>query len=122
MTRKEMTGIRDLEISGWIREMLPDSKTGFMVTDLDFIIWNYKTKKLMLVEVKTRKAKMKTWQKKIFEILDKIINSGAEKAGVKYYGFHCIRFEGTFFTDGRCMFDNNVVSENELISILSMVE
>jgi len=122
MTRQELTGTRDLEVSSWIRKNLPDSKTGFMVTDLDFILYNYKSKKLMLVEVKTRKAKMKTWQQNIFTMLDKIIKKGAADIGVKYYGFHCIRFEGTFFNNGRCMFDDKLISETELIKTLSMVD
>ena len=120
MTRPEITGNRDLQFSSWVREKLPDSKTGFMVTDLDFILYNYKTKKLMLVEVKTRRASMKKWQANIFSMLDKIIKLGTEKAEIKYYGFHCIRFEHTSFENGRCMFDEQVISELELIDILSM--
>jgi len=54
MTRKEITGKRSLEFSGWVRENLPKSKTGFMITNQDWIFWNYNTKKLMLVEEKTR--------------------------------------------------------------------
>ena len=45
MTRQENTGIRDLTFSGWVRENLPNSATGFMVTDIDFYMYNYKTKK-----------------------------------------------------------------------------
>ena len=48
MTRKEQTGIRDLTFSRWVREKLPDSNTGFMVSDIDFFMYNYKTKKCML--------------------------------------------------------------------------
>ncbi len=63
MTRKEQTGIRDLTFSQWIRENLPDSNTGFMVSDIDFYIYNYKLKRCMLLEVKTHKAELKFWQK-----------------------------------------------------------
>jgi len=124
MTRKEQTGVRNLDFSGWIREKLPDSKTGFMVSDLDFIFYNYKTKKLMLVEVKTRKGKMRTWQERLFIMLDKLIKASAADFGIKYYGFKCIRFESTSFKNGRCVVDGivnrKVVTESELIKILSM--
>jgi hypothetical protein len=121
VTRKEITGTRELKISGWIRKKLPDSSTGFLVSDLDFIIWNYKTRRLMLIEIKTRKAVMRPWQSNLFYMLDKIINKGINGFNIKYYGFHCIRFEGTSFDDGRCMFDKKYITETDLIKTLSMV-
>ena len=35
MTAKERTGMRDVKFSKWIREKLPDSNTGYSVSDLD---------------------------------------------------------------------------------------
>jgi len=123
MTRQETTGVRDLAMSQWVRDKLPDSKTGFYtVTDLDFILYNYKYKKLMLVEVKTRKGRMSFSQRETLTLLDKIVKEGSITSGIKYYGFHCIRFESTCFADGRCMFDDKLISETELIKTLSMVD
>ena len=45
MTRKEVTNFRCLDFSKWVRENLPDSSTGFSASDLDFVLWNWKTKK-----------------------------------------------------------------------------
>ena len=104
----------------WVRDKLPDSSTGFVVSDLDFILHNWKTRKLMLVEVKTMKSKMEFWQEKLFKLLDELMKANAGNMGIKYYGFKCIRFEGTCFTDGRCMVDSKLVTESELIKILSM--
>lgn len=122
MTRQEMTGKRDLWFSGWIRRMLPDSSTGFLVSDLDFILWNYNTRRLMLIEVKTRGAKMRFWQEGLFNTLDQILTIGSSTAGVDYLGFHCIRFENTTFSDGRCMIDGELVTESELIDYLRMAQ
>lgn len=120
MTRKEITGERDLWFSGWVRENLPDSSTGFLVSDLDFILWNYKSRRLMLIEVKTRGAKMRFWQENLFKVLDEILNIGSRTAGVEYLGFHCIRFENTNFVNGSCSIDGKVVTEQELCSYLDM--
>lgn len=122
MTRKEQTGERDLTVSGWIRENLPDSATGFMVSDLDFILWNYKTRRMMLVEVKTHGAKMKFWQENLFNVLHELITMSVKlvKPPIDYRGFHCVRFEATSFEDGRCLFDRSIVNEQELIDLLSM--
>ena len=70
MTRPEFSGIRDLTFSGWIRKNLPDSSTGTLVSDLDFIIYNYKTKNILLLEIKTHNANLKKWQQDIFNLLD----------------------------------------------------
>ena len=35
-----------LKFSDWIRENLPSSEDGFMVSDVDFILYNYKTKRM----------------------------------------------------------------------------
>ena len=99
MTRKELTNTRDLTLSGWIREKLPDSSTGFLVSDLDFILFNYKTKKIMLLEIKTRNSQMKQWQNILFTNLNNWIKKGID-TDWKFLGFHTLRFENTFFNDG----------------------
>lgn len=119
MTREEQTGKRSLQFSQWIREMLPDSSTGFVVSDLDFILCNYKGKSLMLIEVKTRNATLREWQRKLFANLDKWIKKGIDDDWI-YFGYHIIKFEHTFFSDGKCFFDNKEITEKELISKLSL--
>ncbi|MCH8862636.1 MAG: hypothetical protein IID51_09005 [Proteobacteria bacterium] len=78
MTKQEVTGIRELKFSQWIRDNLPDSSTGFICSDLDFIIENYKTKKIMLLEIKTRNRELKTWQRILFNNLDRWISNGID--------------------------------------------
>lgn len=118
MTRKEFYNTRDLTFSGWIRKNLPDSSEGYMVSDLDFILQNYKTKKLMLLEIKTRHSDLKIWQKRLFKNLHKWINNGID-ADWKYLGFHLIQFENTYFEDGKCFFDYKEISEKDLKSKLT---
>lgn len=119
MTKKEMTGIRDLTFSAWVRENLPDSSTGYMASDLDFIFWNYKTKKVMLIEIKTRNADVKTWQKIMWSNIDKWIKNGID-SNWTYLGFNFIQFERTNFEDGRCYLNGNEISELELIQVLNL--
>ena len=118
MTRKELTNKRDLTFSGWIREKLPDSSSGFMVSDLDFILSNYKTKKIMLLEIKTRLANLKTWQRNLFEQLSGWLEKGMD-SDWQYLGFNVVYFTGTNFTDGDVFFNKQSVTEDELIKILS---
>jgi len=118
MTRREISNTRDLTFSGWIRKNLPDSATGFLVSDLDFILFNYKTKKIMLLEIKTRGIYPKTWQGKLFNNLDKWIKNGIDKDW-QYLGFYLLRFENTFFMDGKCFLRDKEISEEELITFLS---
>jgi hypothetical protein len=119
MTRKEITFQRPLDFSQWIRTKLPDSSTGYSASDLDFVLWNWKTNKVMLIEVKTRMAKPRTGQKMMWSLIDKWIRKGIE-SDWKYLGFHLVQFENTIFEDGKCLLDNKEISEQDLITFLSM--
>ena len=119
MTRREFSGIRDLTMSGWIRANLPDSKEGFMVSDLDFILYNYREKKCILLEIKTHSTKPKEWQQRMFQQLAKWIEKGVDSDWF-FGGYHVVIFENNFFTDGKCWFDDREVSEEELKDLLSM--
>lgn len=94
MTKLEITKIRNTFFSSWIREYLPDSSTGFMVTDVDFLLRNYKTKKVMLLEIKEKGAEIQTWQKETFNDLHKWLASGIRVTNRinhnnwQYLGFH----------------------------------
>jgi hypothetical protein len=118
MTKPEITGKRDLSFSQWIRNNLPDSRIGFMVTDLDFILYNYKTKKVMLLEVKTRNTSLPTWQSNLFRHISSWIEKGINH-GWQYLGFHIVTFQNTNFRDGKVLFDDEEVTEQELIKRLS---
>ena len=120
MTRAELTHTRDLSFSGWIRENLPDSSFGFMATDLDFILYNFQTKKLMLLEVKTRNAELKQWQRNLFDNVAKWIAKGIDQDW-SFLGFHIIRFEHTFFNDGKVYLDNELITEEGIRNYLSRI-
>ena len=113
MTRQENTGIRPLDFSAWVRTNLPDSSTGYLVSDLDFIFYNYKTKKIALCEIKTRNKGINTWQGKLFEFLDSCIKKGLPPDWT-YLGFFLIRFEHTFFSDGLVFLNGQPSSEEEI--------
>lgn len=117
-TRKEITGKRDLTFSGWIRSHLPDSSVGFGVSDLDFIVCNWKEKKLMFLEVKINNGQLTYFQKKIYTDLHRWIKNGIDD-GWKYYGFNLITFENRSFEDGKCYLNNKEISEFDLINFLS---
>lgn len=119
MTKKEITSTRDLTFSGWIRTNLPDSSTGFLVSDLDFIIFNYKTKKILLLEVKTRNAVIRPWQKILFENIDRWIKNGIDKEWM-YCGFHIVQFENNSSEDGKCWLDGKETDPFQLKEFLSL--
>lgn len=133
MTKPEKLGTRDLSFSRWIRKNLPASNTGFCCTDLDFILQNYKTKKLLLLETKTFNGRLGEWQEILFNNINRWIKKGIEVFDPywDYQGFHIIRFpkepwgfkqshkirfkEGD---DKKCYFDDEEKTEEELIAIL----
>lgn len=119
MTQQEKTGIRELNFSGWIREKLPDSKTGYLVSDIDFVLYNFKTKKLMILEVKTRNAELRMWQTIFYKNISNWLKKGIDEDWT-FLGVHIIKFENTFFNDGKCFLDGEEINEENLIEFLSM--
>lgn len=119
MTRKEITGIRDLKFSGWIREKLPDSSTGYSASDLDFVLWNWKTRKIMFIELKTRNSYPRKGQKIMWQHIHRWIKQGIDSSWI-YCGFHLIQFENTCFGDGKCFLNGQEIQESNLIEFLKM--
>jgi len=107
-------------MSDWIREELPDSNTGFTVSDLDFIIWNYKTKRTIILEVKTNNADCKYWQRSMWKNINRWIRNGIDQ-GWEYLGFHLLIFSGKDFSQP-VYYDYNPITEQELKDILSLKE
>lgn len=121
MTKRERTGIRSLDFSQWVRDRLPDSRTGFSASDLDFMLWNWKTQKVLLLETKTRNAEMSKGQRMQFERLAKWVEQGID-ADWDFAGFHVVKFENTNFDDGEVYLDGEKVTEEELQAKLSNFE
>lgn len=128
MSMHERTGLRDRNFSAWIRQKLPSSSDGMIVSDLDWIIYNYKTKKLMLLEHKCRMGEPGKGQRSIFQILHSTILAGLPSAypQMEYLGLHLLQFPGEGFNspdpetrDEYCYFDHRRLTEEELIEILS---
>ncbi len=118
MTKEEIFFKRSLYFSQWIRKKLPDSNTGFIVTDIDFVLFNYKTKKVMLLEVKSHNDKVTYPQRQIYNCLDRWIKKGIDKDW-QYLGWHVVTFERGGFEYGRTYFDGKLVTESEVIKKLS---
>jgi len=117
MTRPEMTGERDLTFSSWVRKNLPDSSTGWVTSDIDWYMYNYKTKKCCMVETKTRNADLTFAQKQMYNNLSKWISEGAKKDGWDFTGFYVIKFENTWFDDGKVFINSKESSEEEIKKI-----
>lgn len=105
------------KFNNWTRNNLPDSKTGFLVSDLDLILYNYITRKFILLEIKTFNKIQPTWQKLMFKFIDECFKKEANN--FEYLGLHLIKFEKTIFDDGLVTLDGQAISEQELKKFLS---
>jgi hypothetical protein len=117
---------KDLFFSGWCREKLTDSKDGLLITDIDFILKDYKTRRMMILEVKTRGAGFKNWQRSIYQTLGAALerslsmNSSNDNLRYDWRGAHFIKFENTNFADGKVFLNYKESSEEEIKNFLSL--
>jgi len=108
------------KFSDWVREKLPDSAGGFYITDIDFVIYNKKSKKLLMIEQKVNGANVKQWQREIFSNIKTWIANGIN-GDYTFNGFHLLQFEKYFFDDGKVYYNGKEVSEGELVEIISLL-
>lgn len=76
---------KSLKLNDWIRKNCKPSSEGLLVTDVDFIFFDYKKNKYMMLEAKTYDAKMKLWQKQVYKKIDKSLRNDPD-----YVGFYLI--------------------------------
>ena len=116
--RGEIYGTRDLAFSAWVLQNLPDTGTGFMVSDIDFFMFNHKTKKALILEIKTKGSDLRPFQVRMYAMLDKALSSISED-GYEWLGCHVLKFENSGFHDGLAWLDGRLVSEAEVKIFLS---
>ena len=116
------------DTSQWIRRKLPKSANGYLVTNIDFILYNWKSKKMMILEIETnvgsKYSNMETkdkWFSIFKDLMIKWIRIGMnqEGEGWKIGGYKTIAFENNFFDDGKVWYDEKEVTEDWLIDRLS---
>lgn len=134
--RQEYIGQRDLEMSLWIRKNCRPSKPNctrsfynhldfgsLVVSDLDFIFYDYSRKVIQLIECKTRNGQLGRAQKEIMELIDNLLEVGARELGITYLGYHVVTMDGTTPDNSLSIrWDNEIISRNELIYQLNMVK
>ena len=90
MTRPQLIAGLSTSVSRFIRQYAKASEGGLCVTNLDFVIEDFKQRKLMLLEEKTRNGTLGFGQRKTFQLLDGFLKSSASSVGYDYWGFYLL--------------------------------
>lgn len=121
MTRPEITGVRNLAFSGWMRRKLRDSKLGLSIHDLDGILDDYERKLVMLIEAKSHWGKVSFSQRSTHALVDKALRLASQALGYQYWGYHVIRLSGNDPEDSEVItVDGRRVTAKQLIDFLNM--
>lgn len=124
---------RNADFSQWITHNLPKPQSGFCVGNQDWLLWNWRTKRLMLCEEKCfgKFIDKKSWQFKFFrDVIDpalklycsqpRFLEQANKDCQIEYRGYHYVTFENTSPDNGRIWFDGDEISKKQLTSILSL--
>lgn len=82
-----------------MHDNLPKSTEWTLISNIDFIIANYKTKKFIMVELKTHWKGMEQRQKWLYNMLHKRLMKGNDLDDRTFVGTYLISFMGEDFTD-----------------------
>jgi hypothetical protein len=76
----------------WIREYLRDSRDGLSVTNLDYVIEDFRNKKVLLLEEKQSGGVLHKAQTLTFKIIDRCLQAYAPRMNYEYWGFYVLIF------------------------------
>jgi len=121
MTKAEQTNERNLDFSRWCRKNLKDSKLGLVLCDVDFVFYDYKTNKMMLIETKIFGDDLVDYaSRQIFQILNKALKNYKEN-DFQYLGYHLLSFSCTDPDNSiEIKLDHNKISKKDLIDFLNL--
>jgi hypothetical protein len=110
----------------WIRENLPPSEAGLMVSNIDFVLMFKNNGGFKLLEVKTKHKPIPKYQNDILNIINDALtyfegeyfktlkDRNDINIRLKYFGVDYLVFENTFFDDGRVWLNEKLITEDEL--------
>ena len=101
MSSNEFTSKYEQFFSNRLFSSLPSSAEGTIISNIDYVICDYKTKKFFLLELKTRGNQMQQRQKGLYNMLHKRLlrtNKGVDDW--TFVGTYCVSFAWTNFYDG----------------------
>lgn len=84
----------------WIQEYIRCSNDGMSVTNLDYVLEDFRQRKVLLLEEKQNNSDLKQAQSMTFKELDRFIAWAAEQHGYDYWGFYELKIPGTFIGPG----------------------
>lgn len=99
----------------WIRQYLRDSRDGLSVTNLDYILEDFKRKKLMLLEEKQSGGVIHNAQRLTFAVIDRCAFVMAPRWQYEYWGFYILTFpSGASMPGPGMMLNNKVITTEQL--------
>lgn len=76
----------------WIRQYLKKSNEGLSITNLDYVLEDFKQKKIMLLEEKQNSGHLGIAQGKTFYVVDLCLRKIATNLNYDYWGFYLLQF------------------------------
>lgn len=61
--------------SNWLSENMPPVSNWYFISNIDYLLFNYFTKKFVLLELKTRWNNITEWQKNMYNMLHKRLSA-----------------------------------------------
>lgn len=105
----------------WIRENC--KQVHLIVTNLDYVLFEYKLRRLMLLEEKQYHGLLHRGQQSVFKILDQILTDHAASYDIDYWGFYLLQFRDDGQVPGDDMRLNGyTITEEVLIRHLNFEE
>jgi len=107
----------------WIRQYLRKSENGLSVTNLDYILEDFRNKKIMLLEEKQSKGSLGYAQRLTFKVVDQCLCKIANDLNYEYWGFYVLQFPLNANMPGPGMILNEkIITSEQLVNHLNFIQ
>ena len=76
----------------FLRQHCRDSQLGLCVTNIDYVLEEFRSKKLQIIEEKSNGGSVGSGQGKTFEVIHQALRVAAPRIGYEYWGIFVLRF------------------------------
>jgi len=106
---------REQNFSNYLDDYMPKSIEWMFISDVDYVLYNTKTKRFLMLEIKTLWNEMKPWQREIYWEIHKRLMLTNKQSHMKFVWTYLIEFNWKDWNDDLVYISGTEIKEKTII-------
>ena len=109
-----MTSKYEEYFSNWLNSNMPKVSEWYFISNIDYLLFNHRSKKFILIELKTQANNLTVWQKNMYNMLHKRFIATNWTDWYNYIWTYLITFNWANFSDWFVSIKGNLINKNRV--------